>query len=125
MEETLVLVKPDAIEKGVAGKIIACLGTHVTTEWSSRLLIPSRYQYRMHYAQHGGKDFYESLITEMEGKPVIALTAAGYNIVAQTREFVNYVRHDLMHHLCDGPRNLIHASDSQEAAQREIDLWFN
>lgn len=124
IQETLVLIKPDAIERGVAGEIIANLGTHVGTNWKSRLLIPPRSQYWLHYKDHVGKDFFPGLIEAMACKPVIALCGYGYNIVSQTREFVNFIRHDLMSLLVDGPRNLIHASDSPKAAAREIELWF-
>lgn len=131
MEKTLVLVKPDGVQRGLIGEIIARLERRGLRMVSARFMRVSRELAERHYAVHQGKPFYDGLITYITSAPVMAMVWDGPNAIAAVRQTMGStrpteaapgsIRHDLG--LTVG-RNLTHASDSLETAAAEVALWF-
>ncbi len=131
MERTLVLIKPDGVQRGLVGEIIARLERRGLKIVAARYLRMSRQLAETHYAVHNGKPFYEGLIQYILSAPVMAMVWEGPNAVAIVRQTMGAtnpadatpgsIRHDYC--LTVG-RNLTHASDSPENAAEEIALWF-
>ena len=132
MERTLVLVKPDGVQRGLIGESIARFERRGLRLVAAKFIQVSKALAETHYAEHKGKPFYEGLIAYITSAPVMAMVWEGPNAVAAVRQTVGStkpaeaapgsIRHDFG--LTVG-RNLIHASDSQENAEIEIALWFS
>ncbi len=131
MERTLVLVKPDGVQRGLVGEIISRLERRGLQLVAARFMPVRRELAERHYAVHKGKPFYDGLIRYITSAPVMAMVWQGPNAVAAVRQTMGAtrpteaapgsVRHDLG--LTVG-RNLTHASDSPETAIEEVGLWF-
>jgi nucleoside-diphosphate kinase len=131
MEKTLVLVKPDGVQRGLIGEVIIRLERRGLKLVAAKFLSVSQDLARTHYAIHEGKSFYESLIRYITSAPVMAMVWEGMNAVAAVRQTMGStrpieaapgsIRHDFA---LDVGRNLTHASDTPENAEKEIDLWF-
>ena len=132
MERTLVLIKPDGVERGLIGEITSRLEKRGLKLVGAKFIQVKETLAEKHYAIHKGKSFYEGLIRYITSSPVMAMVWEGPNAIAAVRQTMGStrpleaapgtVRHDLG--LMVG-RNLTHASDSLETAQQEISLWFN
>lgn len=131
MERTLVLLKPDALQRGLCGRIIARLEDRGLKLAGMRLLQMDMALARKHYAAHVDRPFFASLAEFMTSRPIIALAVEGKNAVEVVRAMMGAtdpqkaapgtVRGDLA---VDIARNLIHGSDSKEAAERELGIFF-
>lgn len=131
MESTLVLVKPDGVQRGLIGEIIARLERRGLKLVAARYLRVSQELAETHYAIHKGKPFYNGLIRYITSAPVMAMVWSGPNAVAAVRQTMGAtrpiealpgtIRHDFA---LEVGRNLTHASDSPENAELEINLWF-
>jgi len=131
MERTLVLIKPDAMQRGLAGGILARLERRGLRIVSMRLLQMDGALARQHYAEHEGKPFYDGLISYITSAPIIAAVFEGTDAVEVVRKTMGAtnpaaaepgtIRGDLA---LETGRNLIHGSDSLASAQREIPLFF-
>jgi len=131
MERTLVLIKPDAMQRSLAGEIAARLERRGLRIVAMRLFQMEEALARRHYAEHEGKPFYEGLISFITSCPIIAAVFEGINAVEVVRKTMGAtnpaaaepgtIRGDLA---LETSRNLIHGSDSLESAQREIALFF-
>ena len=131
MERTLVLVKPDGVQRGLIGEILSRLERKGLKVVGLRLLDVSGEMAKRHYAVHAGKHFYEGLLEFITSGPVAAIALEGPDAIATVRRVVGgtmpneaapgTIRGDLG---ISGLRNLIHASDSTETATFELDLWF-
>ncbi len=131
MERTLVLIKPDAMQRSLAGKIVARLERRGLRIAAMRLFQMDQALARRHYAEHEGKPFFQGLISYITSCPIIAAVFEGTNAVAVVRKTMGAtnpaaaepgtVRGDLA---LEMGRNLIHGSDSLESAGREIALFF-
>jgi nucleoside-diphosphate kinase len=132
MERTLVLVKPDAMQRGLAGEIIARLERRGLRVVAMRLFQIDKDLARRHYAEHEGKAFYEGLVAYITASPIIAAVFEGTGAVEVVRRTMGAtnpaaadagtIRGDLA---VEVGRNLIHGSDSLDSARREIDLFFD
>jgi nucleoside-diphosphate kinase len=132
MERTLVLIKPDAMQRGLAGEIVARLERRGLRIVAMRLFQMDEGLARRHYAEHEGKGFFQSLISYITSSPIIAAVFEGTGAVDSVRNTVGAtnpanaaggtIRGDLA---LETGRNLIHASDSADSAKREIELFFN
>jgi len=131
MERTLVLVKPDGVQRGLIGEILTRLERKGLKVVGLRLLeVPGEMAER-HYAVHAGKHFYAGLLEFITSGPVAAIALEGPDAIATVRRVVGQtmpneaapgtIRGDLG---ISGLRNLIHASDSPETATFELELWF-
>lgn len=131
MERTLVLIKPDAMQRGLAGEIIARLERRGLKIVAVRMLSVDTELAQRHYAEHAGKPFFDGLVEYITASPIIAVVFEGPSAIAATRQTMGAtsptdaapgsVRAD--YGLKRG-RNLTHASDSPESAAREIALFF-
>ncbi len=131
MERTLVLVKPDAMQRGLAGEILWRLERRGLRLAGLKLIQMDDAMARTHYAEHQGKSFFEGLVEYITSAPVVAAVFAGPGAVATVRASMGptnpaeatpgTIRGDLA---LERGRNLIHGSDSPASAEREIALFF-
>ncbi len=131
MERTLILVKPDAMQRGLAGEVLSRLEQRGLRIVGLRLLQVDRAMAERHYAEHVGKPFFEGLVAYITSSPIVAAVLEGTNAVAAARQTMGStrpteaapgtIRGDLG--LEVGP-NLVHGSDSPESAAREIGIFF-
>lgn len=131
MERTLVLVKPDGVQRGLMGVVITRLEQRGLRLVAAKFMQVSRELAETHYAIHKGKPFYDGLISYITSAPVMAMVWEGPNAVAAVRQTMGStrpteaapgsLRHD---YALEVSRNLTHASDSPENGQTEIALWF-
>ena len=131
MERTLVLVKPDGVQRGLIGEILGRFERKGLKVVGLRLLTVPREMAERHYAVHAGKHFYEGLVEFITSGPVAAVALEGPDAIATVRRLVGRtmpneaepgtIRGDLG---ISGLRNLIHASDAPETSDSELALWF-
>ena len=131
MERSLVLVKPDGVQRGLIGEIIGRLERRGLRLVAAKFIQVSQELAETHYAIHKGKPFYEGLIKYITSAPVMAMTWEGPNAVAAIRQTMGAtrpteaapgsIRHDFA---LEVGRNLTHASDSVENGEKEVALWF-
>lgn len=131
MERTLVLIKPDGVQRGLIGEVIARLERRGLRLVGAKFLQVSQELAETHYAIHQGKPFYDGLIAYITSAPVMAMVWEGPNAIAAVRQTMGAtrpteaapgsVRHDFA---LEVGRNLTHASDSVENGQTEVSLWF-
>ncbi|NXR80728.1 NDKM protein, partial [Pycnonotus jocosus] len=126
-ERTLLVAKPDAVQRRLLGDIIQRFERRGFKLVAMKLLQVDRGLVDQHYEQLRLKPFYPALVTYMTSGPVVAMVWEGYDVVRCTRAMVGdssavgTIRGDLSVHIT---RNVVHASDSVETAQREIGFWF-
>jgi nucleoside-diphosphate kinase len=131
VERTLVLVKPDGVQRGLVGEVIARLERRGLKLVAARFMSVSTALAEEHYAVHQGKPFYEGLVKYITSSPVMAMAWEGPNAVAAVRQTMGAtrpyeaapgtIRHDFA---LTVDRNLTHASDSPENGEKEVALWF-
>lgn len=131
MEITFIILKPDAIQRGLTGEIIARLERRGLKIVGLRLLQVSEELAHRHYAEHVGKGFFQGLIEYITSGPVVAMAVEGPGAIALVRKTVGAtaplnaepgtIRAD---YGLEIGRNLIHASANEADAARELDLWF-
>jgi nucleoside-diphosphate kinase len=131
VEQTLVLVKPDGVQRGLIGEVISRLERRGLRLVAAKFMSVSQELAERHYAIHKGKPFYEPLIRYITSAPVMAMVWEGPNAIAAVRQTMGAtrpteaapgsLRHDFA---LEVGRNLTHASDTPENGIAEIDLWF-
>lgn len=131
MEKTLVLVKPDGVQRGLIGEVITRLERRGLRLVAAKFMQVSQSLAETHYAIHKGKPFYPGLIRYITSAPVMAMVWEGPNAVAAVRQTMGStrpteaapgtIRHDFA---LEVGRNLTHASDSPQTAEEEVNLWF-
>ncbi len=131
MERSLVLIKPDAVQRGLMGKIITRFEDRGLRMIGAKFMLVPEELASAHYAVHEGKPFYESLITFITSSPVMAMVWEGPDAIVAIRQTVGKtrgteaapgtIRHD---YAIQANKNLVHASDSVENGEAEIALWF-
>jgi nucleoside-diphosphate kinase len=131
VEQTLILAKPDAVRRSLAGEILARFERRGFSLRAARLLQVDDDLARAHYAEHAGKPFFDNLIAFIRSGPTLAFVLEGEGAVATARRTIGAtnpadadagsIRGALALAM---PDNLVHGSDSPESAEREIALWF-
>ncbi|MBV9323389.1 MAG: nucleoside-diphosphate kinase [Chloroflexi bacterium] len=131
MQRTLVIIKPDGVQRGLVGPILTRLESRGLKLVGLKLVEVSAELAARHYAEHLGKPFYDGLLAYITSGPVIVACVEGTSAVQMVRNAVGAtnplnaapgtIRGDLA---LDIGRNLIHASDAPETADRELALWF-
>lgn len=131
MERTLVLIKPDAVQRGLIGEITGRFERRGLRLAGMKFMQVSRELAAQHYAEHEGKPFYDGLIQYIQSGPIVAMVWEGPNAVALARQLmgktkpidaeVGTIRADFA---VDVGRNLVHGSDKPETGVREVGLWF-
>jgi nucleoside-diphosphate kinase len=131
-ERTLVLVKPDGVQRGLIGEVVSRIERKGLRLVSLELKSVDRGLAEQHYAEHEGKGFYEELLSFITSAPVAAMVVEGPRAVAAFRQIAGgtdpvekavpgSIRGDLA---LETGSNIVHGSDSPESAEREIKLWF-
>jgi nucleoside-diphosphate kinase len=131
VERTLVLIKPDAMQRALAGEILARFEQRGLQVVAGKLLTVDRPLAEEHYAEHAEKPFFGELVEFIASAPTLALVLEGEGAIAVVRTTIGAtnpaeaapgtIRGDLALSM---PDNLVHGSDSAESAEREIALWF-
>jgi nucleoside-diphosphate kinase len=135
-EETLVLVKPDGVARGLSGEILRRIEAKGYTLVDLRMVTPSRELLEAHYEEHQGKPFFEPLVEFMMSGPVVAARVAGNRVIEGFRSLAGTtdptnaapgtIRGDLGRDWgLAVQQNLVHGSDSTLSAERELGLWFS
>jgi nucleoside-diphosphate kinase len=132
MERSLVLIKPDAIQRGLAGEIISRLERKGLKIVAMKMLHMDKNLAQRHYAIHKGKAFFDDLVSFITSSPLIAIVFQGKNAVEVIRQMMGETDPAKAHSGTirgdfgiDIGYNLIHGSDSLENASKEIDLFFS
>jgi len=131
VQRTLVLVKPDGVRRGLAGEVISRLERKGLTLVAMELRTLDRETAEQHYGEHRERPFFGDLVEFITGGPLVALVVEGPNAVAGTRRLMGVtnpteatpgsLRGD---YALEIGQNLVHGSDSEESAAREIGLFF-
>jgi nucleoside-diphosphate kinase len=131
-ERTLILIKPDAVRRRLAGEILGRIEARGFDVRAGKLVTASRELGEEHYAEHKEKPFYGELVVFITSGPTWALVVEGEGAIATMRKTIGAtnpadadsgtIRGDLAMSM---PDNLVHGSDSPESAKREIALWFS
>lgn len=135
LEATLVLIKPDGVQRNLTGEILRRIEAKGYTIADLRMLTPSRELLAEHYAEHEGKPFYEPLIEFMRSGPVVAVRVEGHRVIEGFRALAGTtdpttaqpgtIRGDLGRDWgLAVQQNLVHGSDAPDTAERELGLWF-
>jgi nucleoside-diphosphate kinase len=132
VERTLILIKPDAVRRRLAGEILGRIEARGFVVRSGKLLTVSRDLGEEHYAEHREKPFFGDLVEFITSGPTWALVVEGEGAIATMRMTIGAtdpakadpgtIRGDLAMSM---PDNLVHGSDSPESSAREIALWFS
>jgi nucleoside-diphosphate kinase len=131
-DRTLVLIKPDAVQRALAGEILGRFERRGLKVVDGKLLTVDRALAEEHYAEHAEKPFFGELVEFITSAPTLALVLEGEGAIGVVRTTMGAtnpadaapgtIRGDLALSM---PDNLVHGSDSPESAQREIALWFD
>jgi nucleoside-diphosphate kinase len=131
VSRTLVLVKPDAFERGLTGEVLARFERKGMRPVAMRLMVVEEELAHRHYAEHTDKPFFGELISFITRGPLVAMVLEGTDAVDAVRQVIGAtnpleaapgsIRGDLA---TEVTFNLVHGSDSDESATREIGLWF-
>jgi len=131
IERTFVMIKPDAVQRGLAGEIIQRFERKGIKIVAMKFMSVSRDLAEKHYAVHKGKPFFEPTVKYIISSPVVAMVLEGNNVIETVRKMMGKtdpqkaemgtIRGDFGQFI---GRNLVHGSDSVETAEFEINLWF-
>src|SRR5215218_3845555 len=131
VERTLILAKPDAVQRSLAGEIVARFERRGFRLRAARLLVVDRELAQQHYAEHEAKPFFGELVDFITSGPTLAFVLEGEGVIATARTTIGAtnpadatpgsLRGDFAVAM---PNNLVHGSDSSASAEREIALWF-
>jgi len=134
-QRTLILVKPDGVRRQLIGEVIRRVESKGYIIANLKMVQPDRSLLEEHYAEHAGKPFYEPLLEFMLSGPIVAIIAEGNRVIEGFRKLAGVtdptvaepgtIRGDLARD--QGTKvvqNIVHGSDSEESAEREIGIWF-
>ncbi len=131
MQTTLIILKPDAVQRGLMGTILNRFERKGLRIVGMKLIMVSQETATEHYAEHHGKPFYDNLIKFVTRSPVLVMAIAGIDAIAVCRRVIGStncrsadpgtIRGDFG---MSSSFNMVHGSDSLESAKRELKLWF-
>ncbi len=131
MERTLIAIKPDGVQRGLSGEILSRFEKRGFKIVALKMWTLPRQTAEEHYAEHNAKPFFAGLVDFITSSPVVAVVLEAPNAIVLSRAMIGAtdplnaapgtIRADFT---CDKQMNLIHGSDSPEAAARELKLWF-
>jgi nucleoside-diphosphate kinase len=130
-ERTLVLVKPDGVERGLVGEIISRFEKRTLKIVAMKMITADEALAKRHYDVHRDKPFFRELVEFITSGPTVAMVLEGQNAIGIVRSMIGAlqpaeaqagtIRGDFT---LEVQRNLVHGSDSRETAEREIPIWF-
>ena len=131
MERTLIVVKPDGVQRGLTGEILARFERRGFQIAALKMMTVTPELAQQHYIEHAEKPFFPSLVEFITSTPVVAMVLEAPNAIVLSRKMIGAtdplnadpgtIRGEFT---CDKQANLIHGSDSPESAARELKLWF-
>jgi len=131
LQTTFLMVKPDGVQRGLVGEVISRLEDRGLRITALKMMTLDRETAEEHYAEHQGKDFYSPLLDYITSGPVVAMAVEGRSVISMVRTMVGKtdpqeaspgtIRGD---YGIDIGRNIVHAADSEESAERELDIFF-
>jgi nucleoside-diphosphate kinase len=131
METTLILVKPDGVQRGLIGEVVQRIEKKGLQLVGLKMVLPPRSLLEQHYAVHADKPFYESLLAFMSSGPVVAIAARGDGAIDTMRTVMGptdgrkaapgTIRGDFG---MGFSYNIVHGSDGEDTAKSELSLWF-
>lgn len=131
MEQTLIIIKPDGVQRGLVGEIITRFEQRGLRIVAMQFMMVAPALAKKHYAEHEGKPFYDGLVEYITSGPVVTMVLEGKSAIAASRKTIGgtnpaeaeagTIRGDLG---LDIGRNLVHGSANAEDAAREVELWF-
>ena len=131
-ERTLVIIKPDAVQRGLVGEIVSRFEKRGIKIVAMKMVEVSRELAEKHYGVHRGKPFFEPTVEYITSSPVVAMVLEGINAIDMVRKMMGKtnpqdaepgtIRGDYGQFI---GRNIVHGSDSKETAEFEINLWFD
>jgi nucleoside-diphosphate kinase len=131
LESTFVMIKPDAVQRGLVGQIVARFEQKGLKVRAMRLELPDPKVIEKHYEVHKARPFYPGLVKYMTSGPVVPMWVEGESAISVVRSLLGAtnpvqgkpgeIRFDFGQHI---GRNIIHGSDAAETAKFELDLWF-
>jgi len=131
MERTFIAIKPDAVQRGLAGEILGRFERRGFKVVALKMMTASRELAEEHYAEHKEKPFFGSLVEFLTSSPVVAIVLEANDAVTLSRKMIGATRPEEAlagtirgDYTVDLQANLIHGSDSPESAARELNLWF-
>lgn len=132
IEQTLVIVKPDAVTRGLTGELLARFEKAGLQILGMKMVLISKQEAEKFYAEHQGKPFFEELTTFMSSSPIVPVAISGENAIARVRAIMGAtnpadadegtIRKDFAVNVT---KNSVHGSDSPKSAAREIPFFFN
>lgn len=136
VEQTLVLIKPDGVARGLTGQILARIEAKGYVIADLKMIQPSRTMLQKHYEEHQGKPFFDPLVDFMSSGPVVAVRVEGHRVIEGFRSLAGSteptvaapgtIRGDLGRDWGESvQKNLVHGSDSVLSAERELGIWFD
>ncbi len=131
IERTLILCKPDAVSRGLVGKIVSRLERRGYLLVAMKLMQLDGERARKHYGEHAGKQFFDGLVEFITSGPLVAMCVEGEGAIDGCRQLIGAtnplaaapgsIRADLAQTI---GRNLVHGSDGKESAERELAIFF-
>jgi len=131
IQRTLILCKPDAVSRGLAGEIVSRLERRGYLIIAMKLMQLDGDRARKHYAEHEGKPFFQGLVDFITSAPLVAMAVEGEDVIAGCRQIMGAtdplsaapgsIRADFASTI---GRNLVHGSDSHESAEKELAIFF-
>ncbi len=131
METTFLMLKPDGVQRGLIGEVISRIEEKGLRIDAMKMIQIEKERAENHYAEHKGKDFYEPLLEYITSGPVVVMAVTGNSAIPVVRDIVGAtdpkdadpgtIRGDFG---LDIGRNIVHAADSEESAERELDIFF-
>ncbi len=132
MEKTLVIIKPDGVEKNVIGQIISRYESNALNLKEMKMMKATADILKLHYAEHIGKPYFQGLMAYMTSGQIVVMVLQGENAIEKVRQINGLtdpklaekgtIRHDFAE---SKTKNIVHGSDAIESANREIAIWFN
>ncbi|MEF8832315.1 MAG: nucleoside-diphosphate kinase [Candidatus Thermoplasmatota archaeon] len=132
METTFLMVKPDGVQRGLIGEVVSRIENKGLRIEAMKMIRIDSEKAKEHYAEHEGKDFYEPLLEYITSGPVVAMAVSGDSAISVVRNVIGEtdpldanpgtIRGD---YGLDISRNIVHAADSKESAERELDIFFD
>jgi len=131
METTFLMVKPDGVQRGLIGEVVSRVEERGLRIDAMKMIHLKIEKAEEHYAEHEGKDFYEPLLDYITSGPVVVMAVSGDSTISVIRDMVGAtdpqeadpgtIRGDFG---LDIARNIVHAADSKESAERELNIFF-